>query len=103
MRGLELGKFQDGGWHHRLRDGENYAVKWRYVRENPIRHGLVERIEDWPYFGRAVTGVILAARGWPSPRGQREMRPPIGGQAILLGNDFGAPQDCGPMLHSLPA
>ena len=52
MRRLELGKFQDGGWHHRLRDGENYAVKWRYVQENPVRLGLVERIEDWPYSGR---------------------------------------------------
>ncbi len=48
----ELGTFQRGGFHHRLRDGESYSAKWRYVRENPVRLGLVERPEDWPYFGR---------------------------------------------------
>jgi putative transposase len=45
-------KFQAGGFHHRLRDDENYAQKWQYVRENPVRHGLVARPERWPYFGR---------------------------------------------------
>lgn len=44
--------FQRGSFHHRLRDGENYSKKWRYVLENPVRHKLVERSEDWPYFGR---------------------------------------------------
>jgi putative transposase len=44
-------KFQSRSWHHRLRDGENYSDKWRYVRENPIRKNLVKRIEDWPYQG----------------------------------------------------
>ena len=50
--GGDLGKFQAGGFHHRLRDGESYAQKWQYVRENPVRAGLVARPEDWPYFGR---------------------------------------------------
>ena len=44
-------KFQSRGWHHRLRDGQNYSDKWRYVQENPIRKNLVKRIEDWPYKG----------------------------------------------------
>jgi len=47
-----LGRFQDGGFHHRLRDDESYAEKWRYVLENPVRKGLVARAEDWPFFGR---------------------------------------------------
>jgi len=47
-----VGKFQVGGFHHRLRDGESYSQKWQYVSENPVRAGLVERAEDWPYFGR---------------------------------------------------
>jgi putative transposase len=46
-----MGVFQQGGFHHRLRDGESYAQKWEYVRENPVRANLVERPEDWPYFG----------------------------------------------------
>ena len=48
----DVGTFQRGGFHHRLRDGENYADKWRYVRENPVRAGLVTEPEEWPYFGR---------------------------------------------------
>ena len=51
-RGLELGTFQDGGFHHRLRDDESYSEKWQYVRQNPVRHGLVSTPEEWPYFGR---------------------------------------------------
>jgi putative transposase len=45
-------KFQSRGWHHRLRDGENYSEKWIYVQENPVRKGLIKRIEDWPFKGR---------------------------------------------------
>jgi REP element-mobilizing transposase RayT len=45
-------KFQSRGWHHRLRDGENYYEKWIYVQENPIRKGLIKRIEDWPFKGK---------------------------------------------------
>ncbi len=45
-------KFQSRGWHHRLRDGENYSEKWLYVQENPLRKGLVKQIEDWPFKGK---------------------------------------------------
>ena len=47
-----VGKFQAGGFHRRMRDGESYAQKWQYVRENPVRAKLVARPEDWSYFGR---------------------------------------------------
>ena len=46
-----MGGFQRGGFHHRLRDDENYEQKWRYVRENPVRAGLVTNPEDWPFQG----------------------------------------------------
>ena len=49
---IPIGKFQRGGFHHRLRDGENYHEKWLYVRENPVRAGLTLKPEDWPYQGR---------------------------------------------------
>ena len=45
-------KFQSRGWHHRMRDGENYSEKWLYVQENPVRKGLCQRIEDWPFKGK---------------------------------------------------
>jgi REP element-mobilizing transposase RayT len=36
---------------HVLRHEESYSEKWSYVRDNPVRAGLVERWEDWPYQG----------------------------------------------------
>ncbi len=48
----DTGTFQTGGFHHRLRDGENYSQKWLYVRENPVRAGLVKAPQDWSYSGR---------------------------------------------------
>jgi len=36
---------------HVLRSDEGYAEKWDYVRENPVRAGLVRSPNEWPYFG----------------------------------------------------
>ena len=36
---------------HLLRSSESYSEKWNYVRENPVRAGLVLKAEDWPYVG----------------------------------------------------
>lgn len=36
---------------HLLRSEESLAAKWTYIRENPVRAGLVSRAEDWPYAG----------------------------------------------------
>jgi len=38
-------------WDRQLRKGEQYEAKWEYVRQNPIRKGLVAEAEDWPYQG----------------------------------------------------
>ncbi len=38
-------------WDTQLRRGENYSTKWEYVRNNPVRHGLVACAEEWPYQG----------------------------------------------------
>ncbi len=43
--------WQDGFFDHVLRSSESYEKKWLYVRENPVRAGLVPRTEDWPYQG----------------------------------------------------
>ena len=37
-----------------LRSDESYAQKWNYVRENPVRAGLVSKAGDWPYSGEIV-------------------------------------------------
>ena len=44
--------WQAGFLDHLLRSGESYAEKWNYVRMNPVRAGLIEQSEDWPYAGK---------------------------------------------------
>ena len=43
--------WQKNFWDRQLRRGESYSVKWDYVVNNPVRHGYVDRAEDWPYAG----------------------------------------------------
>jgi len=43
--------WQQDCWDRQLRSGESYDEKWAYVKENPVRHGLVESAKDWPYQG----------------------------------------------------
>jgi REP element-mobilizing transposase RayT len=38
-------------WDTQLRRGESYSQKWDYVWRNPVRKGLVQNPEDWPYAG----------------------------------------------------
>ena len=46
--------WQPGFDDHLLRSDESYAAKWDYVFQNPVRAGLVNRVEDWPYAGEIV-------------------------------------------------
>ena len=67
-RHLSVGDFSDGfkrlllkrlapqswEWQRRcfdrlLRSDDNLRSKWIYVRDNPVRHGLIKKAEDWPY------------------------------------------------------
>jgi REP element-mobilizing transposase RayT len=43
--------WQSDHWDRRLRDDESYEQKWDYVRQNPVRHGLVKIADDWPFQG----------------------------------------------------
>ncbi|MBI3837298.1 MAG: transposase [Planctomycetia bacterium] len=44
-------RWQTDHWDTRIRNAAAYEEKWLYVRNNPVRHGLVSRPEDWPYSG----------------------------------------------------
>ena len=46
--------WQRGFFDHVLRNDESYGDKWNYVRENPVRAGLVTKADDWPYSGEIV-------------------------------------------------
>ena len=43
-------EWQRGCFDRLLRSDENLQSKWIYVKNNPLRHGLVQRAEDWPYY-----------------------------------------------------
>jgi REP element-mobilizing transposase RayT len=36
---------------HVLRSSESYSEKWNYVRDNPVRAGLVSTADEWKYAG----------------------------------------------------
>ena len=46
--------WQPGFFDHLLRNDESYARKWEYVRENPVRAGLVAERDQWPHQGEIV-------------------------------------------------
>jgi putative transposase len=46
--------WQPGFFDHVLRSDESYDEKWNYVRENPVRAGLVRNATEWPYQGEIV-------------------------------------------------
>ena len=46
--------WQRGFFDHVLRSEESYGQKWNYVRDNPVRAGLVEKADDWPYAGEII-------------------------------------------------
>jgi REP element-mobilizing transposase RayT len=43
--------WQRAFWDTQLRTGESYSVKWDYIRNNPVRHGLATDANGWPYQG----------------------------------------------------
>jgi putative transposase len=43
--------WQEEFFDHVLRSAESYSKKWDYVRENPVRAGLVKNADDWPWQG----------------------------------------------------
>jgi putative transposase len=49
--GLDVRIWQKSFFDHLLRSSESYSEKWDYVRNNPVRAGLVAQPDDWPYSG----------------------------------------------------
>ena len=45
----ERGIWQRRFWEHHIRDAADMAAHVGYCWHNPVKHGLVERPEDWPY------------------------------------------------------
>ncbi|OOE56927.1 transposase [Salinivibrio sp. ML323] len=41
--------WQDRFWEHTIRDERDFKHHFDYVHFNPVKHGWVERVVDWPY------------------------------------------------------
>ena len=57
----ERGIWQRRYWEHLIRDEHDFAAHIDYVHINPFKHGLINRVQDWPYstFHRYVAQGIL--------------------------------------------
>ena len=45
----ERGVWQRRFWEHAIRNEQDYARHIDYVHWNPVKHGFVRRVADWPY------------------------------------------------------
>ena len=57
----DLGLWQRRFWEHTIRDESDFARHVDYFHFNPVKHGLVTRVRDWPHssFHRYVREGIL--------------------------------------------
>ena len=60
-RNGELALWQRRYWEHTIRDDKDFERHVDYVHFNPVKHGLVTRVRDWPYssFHRYVRRGVL--------------------------------------------
>jgi putative transposase len=45
----ERGIWQRRYWGHTIRDEDDFVRHVDYIHINPVKHGLVTRVRDWPY------------------------------------------------------
>jgi putative transposase len=59
----EKGIWQRRYWEHAIRDDEDFERHVNYIHFNPVKHGHVARVSDWPHssFHRYVERGLLAA------------------------------------------
>ncbi|SFW37839.1 transposase [Nitrosovibrio sp. Nv17] len=59
----ERGIWQRRYWEHTLRDEDDYRRHMDYIHYNPVKHGYVGCVADWPYstFHRYVAAGIYAS------------------------------------------
>ncbi|HJT80555.1 MAG TPA: transposase [Chthoniobacterales bacterium] len=50
-KGISPPHWQKGFFDHVLRSGQSYSAQWEYVRQNPVRAGLVGNPDEWEFMG----------------------------------------------------
>ncbi len=89
QRGRKIDLWHAGFHDWTIRDAADWDSKALYIRQNPVKAGLVERPEDWPYssanakltldptpakFLQAASGA--KAQDFPSLMSELKLRPP---------------------------
>jgi putative transposase len=69
----DLALWQSRFWEHTIRDEADFAGHVDYIHFNPVKHGLVRRVRDWPHssFHRYVREGILP-EDWAEDVGDRQ-------------------------------
>jgi len=49
IRNEELAIWQRRYWEHQIRDEADLKIHFDYLHYNPVKHGLVNRVMDWPW------------------------------------------------------
>ena len=49
MQKRERGIWQRRYYEHAIRDAEDFARHVDYIHWNPVKHGWVQRVSEWPY------------------------------------------------------
>jgi putative transposase len=80
LRRSERGIWQRRFWEHYVRDEDDFARCVEYCAINPVKHGLVQRVADWPHstFHRDVRRGIFS-EDW--------------GSEVTITGDFGERKD----------
>jgi len=62
LRKNERGIWQRRLWEHMIRDDADFQRHFDYIHYNPVKHGLVTAVADWPYssFHRYVRAGLYA-------------------------------------------
>ncbi|MEJ5365051.1 MAG: transposase [Desulfosoma sp.] len=58
----ERGLWQRRYWEHMIRDERDLEIHCTYIHYNPVKHGYVARVVDWPF----STFHAFVKRGWLS-------------------------------------
>lgn len=48
-RAVEKNVWQSRFWEHTIRDEQDFNRHLDYIHYNPLKHGYVNRVKDWPY------------------------------------------------------
>jgi putative transposase len=73
------GVWQPKFWEHTIKNARDFHMHVDYIHLNPVKHGLVERVGDWPWssFHRYVR------RGWYEPDWQGRVDLPASVEYII--------------------